>query len=195
MPGSAWEYTPRDGVTHIRGCGLCTNFKEHLIIAEAINCVNNPEGNSAWKTRNRYERELILLGWDLANEQGRPSLSISTVEVVMGCNHYLMQELETLYRRNIRAAKFYNELLKELKGERVDAALPNNKAEFWQCDGHESGTWGPRVRSDRGKSWEPAHRCTITCDCCCLVTFHCLPGRSSTSSHSTWFYCSTPSPS
>ena len=58
-----------------------------------------------------------------------------------------------------------------------------------------TGTWGPRVRSDRGKSWEPAHHCTITCDCLCLVIFHCLPGRSITSSCSTWLYCSTPSPS
>ena len=49
-----------------------------------------------------------------------------------------------------------------------------------------TGTWGPRVRSDWGKSWEPAYRCTITCDCCCLVTFHCLLAGSITSSCSTW---------
>ena len=58
-----------------------------------------------------------------------------------------------------------------------------------------TGTWGPRVWSDRGKSWEPAHRCTIACDCLRLVTFHCLPGRSITSSSCTWFYCSTTVPS
>ena len=57
-----------------------------------------------------------------------------------------------------------------------------------------TGTWGPRVRSDRGKSWEPAHHCTIACDCLCLVTFHCLPGRSITNSSCTWFYCSTTAP-
>ena len=59
----------------------------------------------------------------------------------------------------------------------------------------DAGTWGPRVRSDRGKSWEPAHRCTITCDYRSLVIFHRLLGRSIASSCSTWFYCSTPSPS
>ena len=38
---------------------------------------------------------------------------------------------------------------------------------IWQDVGTTSvtvmgtGTWGPRVRSDRGKSWEPAHCCTI----------------------------------
>ena len=58
-----------------------------------------------------------------------------------------------------------------------------------------AGTWGPRVRSDRGKSWEPAHRCTIACDCSCLVTFRCLLGRSITSSSCTRFYCSTTVPS
>ena len=49
-----------------------------------------------------------------------------------------------------------------------------------------TGTWGLRVRSDRGKLWEPAHHCTITCDCCCLVTFHCRLAGSITSSCSTW---------
>ena len=49
-----------------------------------------------------------------------------------------------------------------------------------------SGTWGPRVRSDRGKSWEPAHHCTITCNCLCLVTFYHLLAGSITSSCSTW---------
>ena len=58
-----------------------------------------------------------------------------------------------------------------------------------------TSTWGPRVRSDRGKSWEPAHRCTIACDCLCLVTFHCFLGRSITSSSCTRFYCSTTVPS
>ena len=61
--------------------------------------------------------------------------------------------------------------------------------------GVSTGTWGPRVRSDRGKSWEPAHRCTLTCDCLRLVTFRCLLGRSITSSSCTWFYCSTTVPS
>ena len=57
-----------------------------------------------------------------------------------------------------------------------------------------TGTWGPRVRLDWGKSWEPAHYCTIACDCSYLVMFCCLLGRSITSSCSTWFYCLTPSP-
>ena len=58
-----------------------------------------------------------------------------------------------------------------------------------------TGTWGPRVRSDRGKSWEPAHCCTITCDCCCLVMFRYLLGHSITNSSCTRFYCLTTVPS
>jgi hypothetical protein len=109
------------------------NFKEHLIVAEVINSVNNPEGNSAWKTRDRYERELVLLGWDLANEQKQESHpSITAIEAIMGRNHYLMQELETFYRRNIRAAEPQNELPEELEDEHIDTALPNIEAEFWQ---------------------------------------------------------------
>ena len=50
-----------------------------------------------------------------------------------------------------------------------------------------TSTWGPRVRSDRGKSWEPAHCCTVTCDCSCLVIFRTFLGHSITSSCSTWF--------
>ena len=37
-----------------------------------------------------------------------------------------------------------------------------------------SSTWGPRVRSDQGKSWELAHCCTIACDCLHLMIFNYL---------------------
>ena len=58
-----------------------------------------------------------------------------------------------------------------------------------------TSTWGLRVWSDQGKSWEPAHCYTITCDCWCLVIFHTFLVDSITSSCSTWFYCLTTAPS
>jgi len=58
MPGAIWEFTPCDGIVHIHGCGLCMNFKEHLLVAGAVDTVN-PLESSAWKIQDNYEEDLI----------------------------------------------------------------------------------------------------------------------------------------
>jgi hypothetical protein len=55
---------------HVHGCGLCANFKDHLIVAEALDIVR-PSDASAWKIYNNYEEELIHLRWGLAHERER----------------------------------------------------------------------------------------------------------------------------
>jgi hypothetical protein len=67
VQGAIWEFTPHDGITHVCGCGLCTNFKDHLIVAEALNIVR-PSDASAWKIHDNYKEELIHLRWGLAHE-------------------------------------------------------------------------------------------------------------------------------
>jgi len=81
MPGAIWEFTPRDGIAHIRGCGLCMNFKEHLLVAGAVDTVN-PSESSVWKIRDNYEEDLIRLGWGLAHEGGRIPQSSETAALL-----------------------------------------------------------------------------------------------------------------
>jgi hypothetical protein len=55
---------------HAHSCGLCANFKDHLIVAEALDIVR-PSDASAWKIQDNYEEDLIHLRWGLAHEGGR----------------------------------------------------------------------------------------------------------------------------
>jgi len=97
MSGATWEFTPRDGIAHVRGCGLCANFKEHLLVAGAVDIVN-PLESSAWKIRDNFEEDLIRLGWDLAHEGGHtPHTSdINALTAVQRWNHQLDHQLQVL---------------------------------------------------------------------------------------------------
>ena len=46
MPGAIWEFTPCDGIVYIHSCGLCMNFKEHLLVAGAVDIVNPSESSA-----------------------------------------------------------------------------------------------------------------------------------------------------
>jgi hypothetical protein len=71
---ATWEFTPHDGITHIRNCNWCAKYKEHLTIAEAMkNITHDPTYESAWSICDQYEQKLIQLGWDLAHEGGQLS--------------------------------------------------------------------------------------------------------------------------
>ena len=80
MWNDTWEYTPQDGITHVRNCKVCANFKEHMIVSQLI---DGTKDSSAWKIRDQYEQGLIRLGWDLAHEGGRlPQNQTNAVEAL-----------------------------------------------------------------------------------------------------------------
>jgi hypothetical protein len=62
---------------HVCGYRLCANFKDCLIVAEALDIVR-PSNALAWKIQDNYEKDLICLRWGLAYEGGRlPQPSVS----------------------------------------------------------------------------------------------------------------------
>ena len=69
MYGDTWEFTPRDGITHIRDCATCADFKRHLIVEES-RILAGMSTSSAWSVRDKFEQELIQLGWDLVHDEG-----------------------------------------------------------------------------------------------------------------------------
>jgi len=88
-------------VTHPHGCDVCTKFKEHLIVAEAISRLDKPNSSSAWKVRDKYKQELIRLGWDLAREgRSNPQKDTNTIEVLAWQNYQLTLQGEILHHEN-----------------------------------------------------------------------------------------------
>ena len=129
IPGDAWEFTPRDGITHIRGCEVCAHFKEHVIVSEAL---RDTAKSSAWDVRDKYEQDLIRLGWDMAHEGGRlPQPVTDAVGAVEQRVHRLNLQLGILKKLNERASEQYNEILQELEDDRLDLSLRGWEAEFW----------------------------------------------------------------
>jgi hypothetical protein len=132
--GATWEFTPRDGITHIRNCDWCAKYKEHLTIAEAMkNITRDPTYESAWSIRDQYEQKLIRLGWDLAHEGGRLSEpEINAVKALEQRNHQLQIQVDGWCHSNRCAAKERNELVEALECERLDASLRGGEADFWK---------------------------------------------------------------
>ena len=132
--GAAWEFTPRDGITHIRNCEWCAKYKEHLFIAEAMRDVNKDHtDDSAWTMRDQYEQKLIRLGWDLAHEGGRlPEPEVNAIKALEQRNHQLQIQLEGWCNTSHCAARERIELIEELECERLDASLRGGEADFWQ---------------------------------------------------------------
>ncbi len=94
------EFTLQCRVTHIRNCKLCSKFKEHLLQVELF----ESDTSSTLKMRDKYEQDLIQLGWTLAHEDDKPStkgkhkLSLHKLnEIFKGHNHWLITQLEALH--------------------------------------------------------------------------------------------------
>jgi hypothetical protein len=128
MPHDDWEFTPHNGITHICECGVCTRFKEHCLVVEAP---RDDEESSAWKTRDKYEQDLIHLGWTLAHEGGQvpPNkanlMMLSALNEALECQNCQMAfQLEAVHQVN-------NQLNEELKCEHFDSSLQADKADFW----------------------------------------------------------------
>jgi len=47
---------------HPRAYETCMNYKKHLLVAKAIDQLEDSEDSSMWKVCNKYEQELICLG-------------------------------------------------------------------------------------------------------------------------------------
>ena len=130
MHGDAWEYTPCDGIMHICGCTLCVQYKEHSIIAEAL---QDTTKSSAWDVCDRFEQDLIRLGWDLAREGGHlPRMVNEVVGRLEQQIHRLKFHMESLKAHNNRASEQYNKILQELESERLDVSIRGWEIEFWQ---------------------------------------------------------------
>jgi hypothetical protein len=130
IPGDAWEFTPRDGIMHIRNCETCATYKQHVMVAEAV---YHPSESAAWNIHKRYERDLIQTGWDIARENGRISPEgINANELLRQQKHYLATQVESLQRTSHQAAIKIKELSEELESEQFDMSLCAGDANFWQ---------------------------------------------------------------
>jgi gag-polyprotein putative aspartyl protease/Zinc knuckle len=130
MPGADWEFTPQFGITHIRNCEVCAKYKEHLVVAEAI---NGATVSSAWKICDQFEEKLVRLGWDLAHEGGQlPHTTVDAITALESRNHQLKLQLAALHRASRVAAIRNKELLEALDHERLDNSLREGEIDFLQ---------------------------------------------------------------
>ena len=130
LPNNSWEFTPRDGITHARGCQHCTYHKEHLIVGKML---GEEQGSSAWKIQERYKKDLIQVGWTLALEAGRLGQgAAAAIESLEQRNYYLNTIAETAMQLKDNALAQCNELQEELACKHLDAELRGREANFWQ---------------------------------------------------------------
>jgi hypothetical protein len=93
FPHDQWEFRPRVGVTHIRNCVVCVEYKEHCIAAEAL--AQDLE-SEAWRNCDNYERDLIQLGWTLAFEDYPPDSERDSRAVLGAENDKLTRSVQKL---------------------------------------------------------------------------------------------------
>jgi hypothetical protein len=80
LPHNALEFTPQYSVTHVQDCRVCNSFKEHIIIAKAI----EGKDSFAWKARDKFEQDLMSLGWAMALVEGDDqTMSFSTLNTTL----------------------------------------------------------------------------------------------------------------
>jgi Aspartyl protease/Zinc knuckle len=118
----ALEFTPQYSVTHIRGCDVCIAFKEHTIITKAI----KGENSIAWTARDKFERDLISLGWTMAltESRGRPINALSALNDALETkNHHLSIEVESLRLTGKRAIAKCKDLEETLSLDCLDLDL------------------------------------------------------------------------
>jgi hypothetical protein len=129
LPGDDWEFTPRNGITHLRGCQQCANQKEHVLVGQML---REERGSSAWKTQERFEKDLIQIGWTLAIEAGRSGQgAAAAIESLEQRNYYLQTHAECMTRLRDKAIEQCEELREELACERLDVELRGGEADFW----------------------------------------------------------------
>jgi hypothetical protein len=135
MPHDAWEFSPNIGVTHVRGCDTCAHYKEHLTVAGAL---REEQRSLAWETRDKFERDLIHLGWILAQEGGRIPPGEANLLTLRALNasleqqiHELTRQIEAVRRVSDHATARCNELSEALECERLDVSLRAGEADFW----------------------------------------------------------------
>ena len=149
VPQDAWEFTPRHGVTHVRSCDVCAKYKEHCIIAEAL---AQDTGTVAWKNRDKFERDLVCLGWTLAlkaspghSEQATRMALGKYIDALERRNQELTLRNEALHRTNNRlleqvkgyqklnddAFEQCKELQQELECSQLESSLRGGEANLW----------------------------------------------------------------
>ncbi|KAH9964922.1 hypothetical protein BC827DRAFT_1265612 [Russula dissimulans] len=122
-------------------CEVCAKYKDHCLIAEAF---AEDKKSLAWKNCDKFERDLIHLGWTMALEAS-PACSEQAMKAALGsyiaalewCNQELMlrdevshQNNDCLIKQNKDLQKFaeaasgqIEELQQELKGEQLNSSL------------------------------------------------------------------------
>jgi hypothetical protein len=143
MTHDALAFTPQYSVTHICICDICASFKEHIAIAKAI------EDNDlyAWKAHNKYEQDLVSLGWIIAlTEAQGPESQLHTLHVLNvdleRKNHHLTMEVEALCQvnkyslikcRQLKETLELNHLNLELRGREINLWQSQCKQLTWYC--------------------------------------------------------------
>ncbi len=129
------EFTLWCGVTHIHNCKLCSKFKEHLLQVELF----ESDTSSAWKMHDKYEQDLIQLGWTLAYEddepftEGKHELSLHKLnEIFEGHNHQLIMQLEASCRQSNSTMAQCKELIEALENEHLNVLLCAGEVDYFQ---------------------------------------------------------------
>jgi hypothetical protein len=131
MPHDALEFTPQYSITHIRGCSVCSTFKEHIVHASA----HEGEDSFALKARDKYEQDLMLLGRSIAQLEhmsftSEPPLHNTINASLERENHRLKQEMEALRRVSTRATIKCSELEETIELDQLDTDLRNGEVDL-----------------------------------------------------------------
>ena len=134
IPYDQWEFRPNVGTMHIRDCMICADYKVHVITAGMLETET-----IAWKTRDRYEQDLVTLGWTLALEDhpGGPEKDAraalgAKVDALVLDNQKLRLLLEATQRSRGEATRKNKELQEELEYAQLSTYLYEGEAELWK---------------------------------------------------------------
>ena len=134
IPYDQWEFRPNTGAMHIQNCVVCVDYKAHVIAAGM-----HETETIAWKTRDRYEQDLVTLGWTLALEDhpagpekdARAALGAKVDTLVLDIQK-LTFHLEAAQQSHDKASRRNKELQEELKYTQWSASLYKGEAELWK---------------------------------------------------------------
>ena len=131
MPNDSIEFSLLNRITHSHCCGICANYKEHMLITQVM----EENNSSAWWTHEWYEKDLIHLGWTLAHEGGQVppketrALTMSAInQTLEQQNHQLKTQLEALRHINTTTNAWCKELTKVLNDKCLNILIQSNKA-------------------------------------------------------------------
>ena len=134
IPYDQWEFRPHIGATHIRNCVICAEYKAHVIAADMHESIT-----TAWKTRDRYEQDLVTLGWTLALEDhpagpekdARAALG-AKIDILVLDIQKITLHLEAAQRSRDEASRRNKELQEELEYAQLSASLYEGEADLWK---------------------------------------------------------------